>query len=82
MLYHNYFLHVIYYEVESNINHNDFNDCCCAGYCTAICMGGYKYNLVAPVKKKCYNNVCHSVSSINCNFIGFNLYIILQLLST
>ena len=36
-------------------------------------MGEYKYHLVAPDKKKCYNNICHLICSINCNFIGFTL---------
>ena len=36
-------------------------------------MGVYKYHLVAPVKKQCYNNLCHLVCSIYSNFIGFNL---------
>ena len=59
--------------VEKYINYNEFNDCCCGGYAVAVCMGEYKFNLIAPKNKQCYNNLCHLVSSINSNFIGFNL---------
>ena len=35
-------------NVQKYINHDEFNDCCCGGYCVAVCMGEYKYHLVAP----------------------------------
>ena len=38
-------------------------------WCFCTCSS-YIYNLVAPVNKKCYNNVSHLVSSIHCNSIG------------
>ena len=34
-------------------------------------MGEYKYHLVEPLKKMCYNNLCHLVNSIHSNIIGF-----------
>merc|ERR1712139_715562 len=51
--------------VEKYINYNEFNDCCCGGYAVAVCMGEYRFNLIAPKNKQCYNNLCHLVSSIN-----------------